>query len=66
MIFSISQQKTTNDTNRIIGGYSLKTNPNFNTNAPPLEVRGCKVILRGAFLGQWGAKVQKLFKSLVF
>ena len=25
----------------------LKTNPNFNTNAPPFEVRGCKVILDG-------------------
>lgn len=30
----------------------MKTNPNFNTNAPPFEVRGCKVILGGAFLGQ--------------
>ena len=30
----------------------LKTNPNFNTNVPPFEVRGCKVILGGAFLGQ--------------
>ena len=29
--------------------FSLKTNPNFNTNAPPFEVRGCKVILGGAF-----------------
>ena len=27
----------------------LKTNPNFNTNAPPFEVRGSKVILGGAF-----------------
>ena len=34
----------------------LKTNPDFNTNAPPFEVRGCKVILGGAFLGQGGAK----------
>ena len=30
----------------------LKTNPNFNTNAPPFEVRGCKVILVDAFSGQ--------------
>ena len=37
-------------------GSYLKTNPNFNTNAPPFEVRGCKVILGGAFLGQGGAK----------
>ena len=29
----------------------LKTNPNFNTNASPFEVRGCKIILGGAFLG---------------
>ena len=35
-------------------GYSLKTNPNFNTNAPPFEVRGCKVILGGAFSCQGG------------
>ena len=33
----------------------MKTNPNFNTNEPPFEVRGCKVILGGAFLGQGGA-----------
>ncbi len=30
----------------------MKANPNFNTNAPPFEVRGCKVFLGGAFLGQ--------------
>ncbi len=30
----------------------MKTHPNFNTNAPPFEVRGCKVILGGAFLSQ--------------
>ena len=35
--------------------FLLKTNPNFNTNAPPFEVRGCKVILGGAFLSQGGA-----------
>ena len=29
-------------------GSDLKTNPNFNTIAPPFEVRGCKVILGGA------------------
>ena len=29
--------------------FLLKTNPNFDTNAPPFEVRGCKVISRGAF-----------------
>lgn len=34
----------------------MKTDPNFNTNAPPFIVRGCKVILGGAFLGQGGAK----------
>ena len=33
----------------------LKTNPNFDTNAPPFEVRGCKVILGGAFFIQGGA-----------
>ena len=33
----------------------LKTDPNFDTNAPPFEVRGCKVILGGEFLGQRGA-----------
>ena len=27
----------------------MKTNPNFDTNAPPFEVRECKVILGGAF-----------------
>ena len=32
-------------------GFALKTNPNFDTNAPPFEIRGCKVILGGAFLG---------------
>ena len=35
---------------------SMKANPNFNTNAPPFEVRGCKVILGGAFLDWGGAK----------
>ncbi len=30
----------------------LGTNPNFNTNAPPFKVRGCKVISGGAFLSQ--------------
>ena len=34
----------------------LKTNPNFNTNAPPFEIRGCKVILGGAFSCQGGCK----------
>ncbi len=33
----------------------LKINPNFNTNAPPFEVRWCKVILGGAFSCQGGA-----------
>ena len=33
----------------------LKTNPNFNTNAPPFGVRGCKVILGGAFYAEGGA-----------
>ena len=36
-------------------GCFLKTNPNFNTNAPPFEVRGCKSSLGGAFLGYGGA-----------
>ena len=40
---------------RPMGGFSLKTNPNFDTNAPPFEVRGCKVILGGAFSCQGGA-----------
>ena len=30
----------------------MKTNPNFDTKAPPFVVRGCKVILGGAFSGQ--------------
>ena len=33
----------------------MKTNPNFDTNAPPFEVRGCKVILGGAIL-DWGVQ----------
>ena len=33
----------------------MKTNPNFNTNAPPFEVRGSKVVLGGAFFSQGGA-----------
>ena len=33
----------------------LKANPNFNTNAPPFEVRGCKVILGGALYAEGGA-----------
>ena len=32
--------------------FFMKTNPYFDTNAPPFEVRGCKVILGGAFWGQ--------------
>ena len=32
----------------------LKTNPNYNTNAPPFEVRGCKVISGGAFVIRGG------------
>jgi hypothetical protein len=31
--------------------FFLSNDPNFNTNAPPFRVRGCKVILGGAFLG---------------
>lgn len=38
----------------------LKTNPNFNTNAPPFEIRGCKVILGGAFLSKGGAKLSTI------
>lgn len=38
-------------------GLFLKTNPNFNTNAPPLRFRGCKSDLGGAFLSQGGAKL---------
>ena len=36
----------------------MKTNPNFDTNAPPFEVRGCKVILGGAFYAEGGAKLK--------
>ncbi len=28
--------------------FVLKTDPNFDTNAPPFEIRGCKAILGGA------------------
>ena len=38
-------------------GDFLKTNPNFNTNAPPFELRGCKVNLGGAFLSRGGANL---------
>ena len=50
--FSFTQKKK-----RYPVGYPffLKTNPNFNTNAPPFEIRGCKVILGGAFSCQGGA-----------
>ena len=34
----------------------LKTDPNFDTNAPLFEVRGCNVILVGAILALRGAK----------
>ena len=34
----------------------MKTNPYFDTNAPPFEVRGCKVNLGGAFYAEGGAK----------
>ena len=30
--------------------FSLKINPNFNTNAPPFESRGCKLGLGGQFI----------------
>ena len=40
-------------------GYHLGTNPNFNTNAPPFGVRGCKTFLGGAF---WGQGVQIGFR----
>jgi hypothetical protein len=36
------QPLPTKKTPPIGGVFSLKTNPNFNTNAPPFEVRGCK------------------------
>jgi hypothetical protein len=39
---------------RLTNGF-LKTESNFNTNAPPFEIRGCKIILGGAFLSQRGA-----------
>ena len=39
--------------------FSLKTNPNFNTNAPPFVVRGCNVILGGAF-SHWGVQITLL------
>ena len=47
-------------------GYSLKTNPNFNTNAPPFEARGCKVFLGGAFYAEGGASVQKSISNHLF
>ena len=47
----LEKQKTA-----LLGGFLfLATNPNFNTNAPSFEVRGCKVILGGAFSCQGGA-----------
>ena len=33
----------------------MGTNPSFDTNAPPFVVRGCKVMLGGAFFCQGGA-----------
>ncbi len=44
----------------------LGTNPNFDTNAPPFEQRGCKVILGGAFLRKGGARVQKSISNHLF
>ena len=44
--FALTQPKKNPKT--FVFGF-LKTNPNFNTNAPPFEVRGCKVSLGGAF-----------------
>ena len=47
-------------------GLFLKTNPNFNTNAPPFKERGCKDILGCAFYAEGGAKRAEIyFKSLV-
>ncbi len=48
--FRVSSETNKKDTKRC--PFCLKANPNFNTNAPPFEVRGCKVFLGGAFLGQ--------------
>ena len=36
--------------------FFMKTNPNFDTNAPPFEIRGCKDILGGAFFNSGGCK----------
>lgn len=44
--------KNSNRNQKRLRLHFLKTNPNFNTNAPPFEVMGCKFILGGAFLGQ--------------
>jgi len=33
----------------------MKTNPNFDTNAPPFVVGGCRVVLGGAFYAGGGA-----------
>ena len=41
------KRRTSSEIRRFLG-----TDPNFNTNAPPFGVRGCKVNLGGAFLGQ--------------
>ena len=48
----IIPQKETNRNLRKGCGWVLNTNPNFDTNAPPFEPRGCKVILGGVFLVQ--------------
>ena len=40
----------------------LKTNPNFDTNAPPFEIRGCRVVLGGAFYAEGGAKNYEFIK----
>ena len=46
------RKKTTVTLMQQNNGCSLKTNPNFDTNAPPFEARGCKVNLGGAYLSQ--------------
>ena len=47
--------KIKNPTTNVVG-LLLKTNPNFDTTAPPFESRGCKAFLGGAFSCQGGAK----------
>ena len=59
---------TTNKNSRYPVGYLLflKTNPNFDTNAPLFKVRGCKVILGGAFYAGGGKYGKSVLVSAFF